>query len=219
MRNKIIAAAVAGGLLVGAGLLTTVVSAPSMASAQEETDEAQGHGFFRRGLDVLSEVLSDLITDGTIDQSQADAVTQGVQAKAEEIKAEHEALREMSHEFLEDGVITADEAAQLPEDHPFNGEAFAEAWEDGELTTEEIREARPYSRRHAFKRGARFGALLDDGGINASEWEGLVAELSEDHPLAQVDVSGYLEDDVITTEELREIHQTLRDSLSKGSAA
>ena len=219
MRNKIIAAAVAGGLLVGAGFLTTVVSAPSVASAQEETDEAQGHGFFRRGLDILSEVLSDLVSDGTIDQSQADAVTDGVQAKAEEIKIEREALHELIKSFLEDGVITAAEAAQLPEDHPFNGDAFDEAWEDGELTMEEIREARPHPRRHAFKRGARFGALLDDGGIDAAEWGSLVAELPEDHPLGQVDVSGYLIDDVITIEELREIHEGLKDSYADNTSA
>ena len=219
MRNKIMTAAIAGGLLVGAGLITAVVSAPSAASAQEGTAEDNGHGFARRGLNVLSEALSGLVSDGTIDQSQADAVADGVQARADEIKAEHEAAREMIKGFLEDGLITADEAAQLPEDHPLNGEAFSEAWADGELTTDEIRETRPDSRRHAFKRGARFGALLDDGGIDATEWEALVAELSEDHPLAGFDVSGYLDDGVITSDELREIHDSVKDSISEGSVA
>ena len=45
MRNKVIAALVAGGLLVGAGFVTSIVSAPGTASAQETeagTDEARG---------------------------------------------------------------------------------------------------------------------------------------------------------------------------------
>ena len=37
MRNKVIAALVAGGLLVGAGFVTSIVSAPGTAFAQEET--------------------------------------------------------------------------------------------------------------------------------------------------------------------------------------
>ncbi len=217
MRNKIIAAAVAGSLLVGAGFVAAAVSAPSVASAQEETAEAKG--FLQRGMNILSEVLSDLVGEGTINQDQADAVTEAVKAKAEEIKAEREALREMVHEFLEDGVLTADEAAQLPEENPFNDEAFDEAWEDGELTIEEIREIRPHHRRDAFRRGARFGALLDDGGIDAEEWADVVAELPEDHPLVQLDVTEYLEDGVITHDELREIHERLRGSVAENSAA
>lgn len=39
MRTKIIAALIAGGVLILAGLATAAVSAPSAASAQEETDE------------------------------------------------------------------------------------------------------------------------------------------------------------------------------------
>jgi polyhydroxyalkanoate synthesis regulator phasin len=217
MRNKIIAALVAGGLLVGAGSVSAAVSAPAVASAQE--DSAENEGRFHRGMNILSEVLDGLVDDGTISQDQADAVTDALEVKVEEIKAEREALREMVQEFLGDGVITADEAAQLPEDNPFNDEAFDEAWEDGELTIEEIREIKPKPGRHAFKRGVRFGALLDDGGIDAEEWADVVADLPQDHPLADFDVSEYLEDGVITVDELREIHETVRNTVATDSTA
>ncbi len=210
MRSKVMAAIVAGGLLVGAGFVTSIVSAPETASAQEDaatTDESRG--FFARGMDFLGEVLDDLVGDGTITSDQADAVLAAVEDKATEMKEEREALREEIRGYLEDGVLTADEAANLPDDHWLLSEALDEAWEDGELTTEEIREARPHPRRDAFKRGARFGALLDDGGIDETEYN----DLPDDHPLKQVDVSEYFEDDgLITIEELREI----RDGFEPG---
>ena len=143
MRNKIIAAAVAGGLLVGAGVVTTVVSAASPASAQEEGAASEERGVFHRGMDFLSEVLSDLVGDGTIDQAQADAIVAAVETKAEEVWAEVQAQRELIKGFLEDEVISADELAQLPDDHPFNNPdgPFGEAIADGELTLDEIKES------------------------------------------------------------------------------
>lgn len=207
MRTKIIASLVAGGLLVGAGFLTSIVSSPGTAAAQEEsatTDDDQG--FFRRGLTFLSEVLEELVADETIDQADADAVLNAVTEKAAAIRAEHQALRELTRSLLEDGVITEAEAAQLPEDHPFFGDEFDEAWSDGELTIAEIREIRPHPRRDAFRRGLHFGALLDDGGIDRDEY----GALPDDHPLKQIDVTEYWDDDLITPDELREIWQQLK---------
>ncbi|REK12624.1 MAG: hypothetical protein DWQ40_10985 [Actinobacteria bacterium] len=214
MKEKVLAATVAGGLLVGAAFVAAAVTTPGVAAAQEDstTDSTEAtdvrpnhdHGA------ILEDVLSDLVEDGTIDQSQADAILDAVQAKAEELKARAAELREQIAQFLEDGVITADELAELPEDHPFNNPdgIFAEALEDGELTLEEIQEARPHPRRDVFRRGAHFGALLDDGGIDQEEYD----SLGEDHPLKQVDVSEYLEDGVITLDELREIWMSQKDS-------
>ena len=208
MRNKIMAALVAGGLLVGAGFVTSIVSAPDTAVAQENTtDEDEDRGFFARGMDFLGDVLDDLVGEGTIDSSQADAILDAVEQKAAELKEEREALREEIKGYLEDGVLTSDEAANLPADHWLFSDALEEAWADGELTTEEIREARPHPRRDAFKHGARFGALLDDGGIDETEYEGL----PEEHPLKQIDVSEYFEDDgLISIDELREIRDELK---------
>lgn len=206
MKSKVIAAAVAGGLLVGAAFVTSAVSAPGIASAQEDAAESAERG--RHGMDVLSEVLSDLVDDETISQEQADAILSAVGTKAEELKAQREANRELIEGFLEDDVITASELAQLPDDHPFNDPEgpFAEAVADGELTRDEIREARPHPRHGAFRRGAHFGAMLDDGGIDQAEYD----ELPDEHPLKQVDVSEYLSDGQITLDELREIHEELK---------
>lgn len=220
MRNKILASIVAGGLLVGAGFVTSVVSSPSIASAQEDAGDSEDKGLRHRGFEFLSGVLSDLVSEGTIEQSDADAVLAGVEDKAAEIKAEREVTRELTQELLEDDVITEDEATQLPDDHPFFNEKFDEAWEDGELTTEEIREIRPHHRRGGFRRGAHFGALLDDGGIDQAEYNDLIESLGEDHPLAQIDVSEYFDgDNLITVDELREIRENWKDSNTEGPAA
>jgi len=218
MRNKIVASLVAGGLLVGAGFVTSIVSSPATAAAQEESVGNRDNGFFTRGLEFLSDVLSDLVGEGTIDQSDADAVLDAVTDKADEIKEEREAIREALETALEDDVLTEQEAldAGVPEDHwIFTAEALDDAWEDGQLTSEEIREARPHPRRHAFKRGAHFGALLDDGGIDQEEYDAL----GDDHPLKQVDVSEYLADDgLITPDELREMKDQLRPSTADTDA-
>ena len=220
MRNKIVASIVAGGLLVGAGFVTSVVSSPSAASAQEDAGDSEDKGLRHRGFEFLSGVLSDLVSEGTIEQPDADAVLAAVEDKAAEIKAEREATRELTQELLEDDVITEDEATQLPDDHPFFNEKFDEAWEDGELTTEEIREIRPHHRRGGFRRGAHFGALLDDGGIDQAEYNDLIESLGEDHPLAQIDVSEYFDgDNLITVDELREIRENWKDSNTEDPAA
>jgi polyhydroxyalkanoate synthesis regulator phasin len=164
MRTKIIAAFVAGGLLVGAGFLTSVISAPGTAQAQDDAepdtpqDEIEATDrFLRPALGFLQEVLDDLISDGTLTEEQAAAVVDGVEAKAQELIEEHGDIRER----LRDG------------------------------------------RGHwgPFKNGLRFGALLDDGGIDQDEYDGL----GEDHPLKQVDVTEYLEDGTITPDELRQV--------------
>lgn len=206
MRTKIIASVAAGGLLVGAGLVTSIVSSASTAVAQEESATVEEHGFFPRGLAFLGEVLDELVADQTIDQADADAVLDAVTEKAEAIRAERESLRELTQSLLEDGVITEAEASQLPDDHPLLGDAFDDAWEDGELTTEEIRRARPHPHRDAFRRGAHFGALLDDGGIDPDEFQ----SLPDDHPLTQIDLTEYWDDELITRAELREIWGQLK---------
>ncbi len=100
-------------------------------------------------------------------------------------------------------MITEDEASQLPDDHVLLDEAFDGAWEDGQLTAEELRELRPHRDGHPFKRGLRSGALLDDGGIDQDEYD----SLPDDHPLKEADLGDYLEDGLITPEEIHEAMQ------------
>ncbi|MDH3190087.1 MAG: hypothetical protein OEM39_05525 [Acidimicrobiia bacterium] len=208
MKQRVLAATVAGGLLIGASFVAAAVSSPAVAEAQEDTTtrEARSVRFNPRPGALLEEVLADLVADGTISQEQADAITDALGTKAEELKAEKEELRELIAGFLEDDVITADELAQLPEDHIFNDldGPFAEALADGELTKDEIASIKPHPKRDAFRHGVRFGALLDDGGIDQAEYDAL----PEDHPFKQIDVSEYLADGVITIDELRQIRQS-----------
>lgn len=203
MQKKIWAVIAAGCLLIGAGFVTSIVSAPGTASAQEEAESDDERGAIPRIIGFLGDVLEELVGDGTITQDQADAITEATEAKAVEAKEQHEANRGLLESALEDGVITSEEVADLPEDHPIFNEHLDEAWADGELTREELGELRPFSRRGFFKRGFGLGSILDDGGITQDEYDAL----DSDHPLKQADVSEYLEDGLITPEELRELHR------------
>jgi hypothetical protein len=210
MSKKIWTAMIAGGLLVAAGFATSVVSAPGAALAQEETDDGGREGPLPRVLGFLEDVLDDLVSDGTLTQEQAEAVVEAANDRADEIRAEHDAQRELLADLLEDDVITEEEAEQLPDDHPLLSDRYDEAWQDGELARDELR---PFSRHHSFKRGVRLGSLLDDGGIDQEEYDSAMETLDDDHPLKQLDVSEYFEDDgLITEEELEEIHQDLHES-------
>jgi polyhydroxyalkanoate synthesis regulator phasin len=92
---------------------------------------------------LLDEVLADLVTSGVITQDQSDAITDALTARVDERQAEAEAQRQKMEEmwtqiqgFLEDGVITADEIAQLPADNPFSN--ISSILEDGQVTLEEL---------------------------------------------------------------------------------
>ena len=205
MRNKIIGALFAGAILIGAGFATAFVSAPSAAVAQE-TDEFDHAG---RGLSFLSGVLADLVSEGEISQEDADTVLAAVEEAIAETRAEREALRGAIEEAFEDGEMTLEEAAILPEGHWLLSERFDEAWEDGVLTLEEVRKNRPHPRRNAFRHGARFGILMDDGGIDQEEYDAL----PDDHRLKQVDIGDALDDGLITPPELREIFEQYKESM------
>lgn len=213
MNRKVLAATVAGSLLVGAGFVTAAISAPGVAAAQDNSNEPSEEihvGPFQDHRPFLEDVLSDLVEDGTIDQSQADAIVEAVDAKAAEIWAPAQNIRGLITRLFEDGVLTAEELDQLPDVFPFNQleRILGDALDDGEVTLDEFKEAWPRPKRGAFLAGARFGALLDDGGIDQEEYD----SLSDDHPLKQVDMTEYLFDGIITIAELRELHQSQSDS-------
>ena len=213
MKQKVLAATVAGSLLVGAGFVTAVISTPGIAAAQDNSNEPSEEihvGPFQDHRSILEDVLSDLVEDGTIDQSQADAIVEAVDAKAAELRASAEPFRGLIARLFEDGVLTAEELEQLPDVFPFNQleRILSDALDDGEVTLDEFKEAWPRPTRGAFLAGARFGALLDDGGIDQEEYD----SLPEHHPLKQIDVSEYLADGIITTDELRDIKQSELDS-------
>ena len=213
MKQKLLAATIAGGLMVGAGFVTAAVSSPGVASAQDDSQDSSEEtnvGPLKNHGSVLEDVLSALVEDGTIDQSQADAIVEAFDAKTAELRTAAQDLRDLIGGFLEDGVITSEELDQLPDVFPFNNleQIFGDALDDGELTLEEFQEAFPRPRRGRFWFGARMGALLDDGGIDQEEYD----SLGEDHPLKQLDVSEYLSDGIISLDELRELKKSQSDS-------
>ena len=155
--KKVLAALAASGVLVAGGFATAAISTPSAAVAQEQTDEAPLDTTDEttvkpdRGA-VLDEVFDALVADGVITADQAEQVIAALEAKHEEMRAEFgDRHRQRGPRgdsglrgLLEDGVIDADELAELPEDHPvFDPDGpFADYLDDGQLTLEELEEIR-----------------------------------------------------------------------------
>lgn len=152
MKRLIASVAAAGILVAGAFVASTAANSPAEAQTTEDNTTLERPERPERGA-ILDEVLGELVEAGTITDSQATAVKEALQAKHEELKAnrpdgEHRGdrrgdrrghLRAQIQELLEDGVISADEIADLPDRHPFNNAdgPFAELLEDGEITQAE----------------------------------------------------------------------------------
>ena len=147
--------------LLGANQQEGVSASSSPAPTDDSTDssgsgtepgDGHGHGFGFMGGDrqsLLDDVLADLVADGTITQAQADAITSALQTAADEkiaeLEAQHQQMQEMWTQikgFLEDGVITSDEIAQLPADNPFTN--LTDILADGQITQEELDSVMPF---------------------------------------------------------------------------
>jgi hypothetical protein len=93
--------------------------------------------------ELLDDTLADLVANGTITQTQADAITDAVARAIEDNQAELDGMREQMEQtwqqvqsFLEDGVITSDELSQLAEDNPISN--LEDILADGQITQEEL---------------------------------------------------------------------------------
>ena len=155
--KKMIAALAAAGVLVAAAFTASVVTDGGVASAQVPDEGTTTVERPERG-EPFREVLDELVVAGTIQQDQADAIDEAMKAKFEELRESGEGFRGPGrrgfgggHELgglLEDDIISADELAELPDDHPFNdpdGPA-ADYLDDGQLTREELREIHEQAR-------------------------------------------------------------------------
>lgn len=168
MKKIIASIAAAGVLVIGAFAASTITSSVASAQTDEDpvvTEEAQRPN---RGA-VLDQVLGDLVEDGTLDQDQADAVKDALEAKGEEMKekygdrkdrrAHREEMREQVELWLEDGVISADELAELPFDLPRSEDGpLADALSDGQITQAEWDD---FVEQRKAGREARRGAISD----------------------------------------------------------
>jgi hypothetical protein len=150
MKKIFVSIAAAGVLVAGAFAASTIVDGQAIAQTIDEP--AVERADIPKPEEILDEVLADLVADDTLDQGEADAVKAALEARHEEVRAQRDELRgdepgraerdAAMDEMLEDGVIDADELAELPDDHPFNdpdGPA-AEFLNDGELSADELQE-------------------------------------------------------------------------------
>ena len=172
MKKIFVSVAAAGVLVAGAFAASTIIETPAEAQtvATDEAEAAERPNFARSD-EILDEVLTDLVALGTLEQSEADVVATAFASKHEQVRAEMEAWREENLRrsergfergfrmggLLEDGVIDADELAELPDDHPLkdaDGPA-AEYLADGQLTEDELKQmGEQFRQRRAGDRSA-----------------------------------------------------------------
>lgn len=151
--KRIVSVLAVGVLILGGAVV-------AWAQTQEDPAPAPMARIEGPRLAILEDVLDGLVADGVITRDQADAVVEALVAKVSELKAEREALRQQIESFWEDGVLTSDELAQLPEDHPLR--RAVESLSDGDITKEELRGLL------GSRRGWRhFGGRLDGAGRDA----------------------------------------------------
>ena len=147
MKKIIASIAAAGVLVVGAFAASTITISEASAQTDETpvvTDEVRRPN---PGA-ILDGVLDDLVTNGTLEQIEADAVSSAMAQKWDEIKEKvgdrmdrrthRRDMHDKIQSWLEDGVISADELAELDFDLPrFEDGPLAEALEDGQITQAE----------------------------------------------------------------------------------
>ena len=143
-------------LVIGA----VVVSGSAFASAH-------WGGWWEEG--EVTGKLDQLVGAGEITSSQARLAGSLYSAFVdlrEEYRAERAAAKAQIESFLEDDVITAEELAELDEDHPFRDPdgRFADLLEDGQITAEELsdwkrgwRGYHPWGRWHGWHDHSRDG--------------------------------------------------------------
>jgi hypothetical protein len=144
-------------LVAGAFVATAIAGGAATAQTDDDSTNQERPDLPNRGA-IVDEVLTDLVTDDVINQGQADQIAAALKARAEEVRAEMQQWRDENPGrfergfrrgfhlggLLEDGVIDADELAELPDDHPLkdpNGPA-AKYLDDDQLTMEELQQLR-----------------------------------------------------------------------------
>ena len=158
MKRTLTAVLAALVLVAGAFTANAIASGGAFAQTSDNDSTSQERPDFPKGGEILEEVLSSFVADGVIDQSTADDIAEALAARAAEVREQRQQWRQ-DHPgpdrrgfkqgfrlggFLEDGVIDADELAELPDDHPLKDpEGPAGPYlGDGQLTQEELQQLR-----------------------------------------------------------------------------
>ena len=110
---------------------------------------------------LLEDVLSDLVEEGTLSQNQSDSVLSAVESKKLTIKAEREEIKNLINEMLEDGKITIvelDSVATIDQEKIDRfKEHFSEELEDGVISEEEFKDniKSHYRKGHHKSKGSK----------------------------------------------------------------
>ena len=110
---------------------------------------------------LLEDVLSDLVEEGTLSQNQSDSVLSAVESKKLTIKAEREEIKNLINEMLEDGKITIvelDSVATIDQEKIDRfKERFSEELEDGVISEEEFKDNIKihHRKRHHKSKGSK----------------------------------------------------------------
>lgn len=131
MRKTIVAMLAAAAVLVIGGALGAIAQTDEAETDTAVTDVAP----FAHGGERLTGLLDEMVTDGVITSEQAVSITEWLETKRAEMRAERETLREAFQQAWSDGVLTEDEAAQFPFSERLG--AIEELWADGQVTQEE----------------------------------------------------------------------------------
>lgn len=145
MKSKLLILPVAGMLFTGAAgavLAQSAESTPGSATivAAEASPGPAGAQRAHKGDALLTDVLADLVTKGTITQAQRDAITSALDTARTARQAERDALRAVWATIMADGQITEEELKQLPDDSPLR--TIDGILDDGVITRDELRDLR-----------------------------------------------------------------------------
>jgi len=154
--TKAIVLPVASAALVVAGagavLAATAPASPSAAGVVTPAAATAAAPQATPSAPFLTSVLDGLVAKGTITSSQEQAIVDAWVARRGELKAERQQLRQ----FLSDGVLTADELAQLPADSPL--QQLKPLMKNGQLSVADLR-----TLGRSILRELRAGGALPNG--------------------------------------------------------
>lgn len=142
-------------IFAGAVVLVLGIGAVALADHGSHRFKA---GHLGQGEGILEEVLSELVSEGSLAQVQSDLIMAALQEKKESLEAARAEAKELLESFWEDDVLTEDEISQLPfAEQILAKDGVAEALADGQITRQEWGDLRGESKFGHGKKGSRGG--------------------------------------------------------------